>query len=323
MRILSPRFIYCDCLVFREPGTRTEITRNVATSITKPETDLGALAHLECEPLVTVIEPSSGWLPIDWKELWRFRELFYFLTWRDVKIRYKQTALGAAWAILQPVMTMVVFTIFFGKLAGIESRTGGIPYPIFVFAGLLPWSFFANAVTNSSNSLVGSTNLITKVYFPRLIMPLSAVGAWLVDLAVAFIVLAGMMAWYRVSITWQLALVPLFVFGTVLAATGIGSLLSALTVTYRDFRYVVPFVIQIWMFVSPVIFPPTIVPTRWQLVFSLNPMSGLIGGFRSAFLGKPDFEWGHIGISLLVSLGLFFFGASYFRKVEHGFADII
>jgi lipopolysaccharide transport system permease protein len=294
----------------------------VATTITKPEAELGAMTEPEEVPAVTIIEPSSGFISIDWKELWRYRELFYFLTWRDVKIRYKQTVLGAAWAVLQPVLTMLVFTIFFGRLAHIDKLTGGIPYPIFVFAGLLPWTFFANAVTNSSNSLIGSTNLITKVYFPRLIVPLSAVGAWLVDLAVSFCVLLFLMAWYHVPLTWAFSLLPVFILGTILVASGVGCLLSALIVSYRDFRYVVPFLLQIWMFVSPVIFPPGIVPAKWQWVFSLNPMSGLIGGIRSSVLGGA-FDWPNVLISVFVSILVFIFGASYFRRVERGFVDII
>lgn len=295
----------------------------MATTLTKPEAEVSPLRIGDTDPAVTVIQPGSGWIGLDWTELWRYRELFYFLTWRDVKIRYKQTALGAAWAILQPLMAMLVFTIFFGRLAGIEKRVPGVPYPVFVFAGLLPWTFFANAVSNSSNSLVGSTNLITKVYFPRIIVPFAAVGAWLVDFIVSVCVLGLLMAWYGIAPTWQLAAAPLFLLGVVLAAAGVGSWLSALTVSYRDFRYVVPFLIQIWMFMSPVIFPPSFVPGRWQWLFALNPMSGLIGGFRAAFLGKTSFEWDHIGLSMMVSVALFLIGAYYFRKVERGFADVI
>src|SRR5262249_42889275 len=188
--------------------------------------------------LVQVIRPSRGWVGINWAEIWRYRELLYFLTWRDVKIRYKQTVLGAAWAILQPFMTMIVFSLIFGRMAGLGTKTGGVPYPIYVYAGLLPWTFFANAIATSGNSLVGSANLITKVYFPRLIVPLAFVGAGLVDLGVSFLVLLGMMFFYRTPISGQLALIPLFLAGTILAATGVGTLLSALTVAYRDFRYV-------------------------------------------------------------------------------------
>jgi lipopolysaccharide transport system permease protein len=271
---------------------------------------------------VRIIEPPRGWTSIDWAEIWRYRELLYFLTWRDIKVRYKQTVLGAAWAVLQPLLTMVVFTIFFGRLAGLSSKTGGIPYPIYVYAGLLPWTFFANALSGSGSSLVGSSNLITKVYFPRLVIPLATVGAGLVDLAVSLVVLLVLMAFYGTALSWQLVLAPFFLAGIILAAAGVGSLLAALTVAYRDFRYVVPFMVQIWMFVTPVIYPLSIIPERWRWLLSLNPMAGLIEGFRSAFLARP-LEWPHIGLSLAVSAFLFLIGAAYFRKVERSFADII
>jgi lipopolysaccharide transport system permease protein len=269
-----------------------------------------------------VIEPPRGWVGINWSEIWRYRELLYFLTWRDVKVRYKQTALGAAWAILQPFMTMVVFSIFFGRLAGLNQKTGGVPYPIYVFAGLLPWTFFANAIGTSGSSLVGSSNLITKVYFPRLIIPLAAVGAGLVDLAVSFVVLLVLMLYYGTVLSWQLALVPLFLLGTILVATGVGSLLSALTVAYRDFQYVVPFMVQLWLFATPVIYPSSIVPGRWRWLLCLNPMAGLIDGLRSAFLARP-LDWPHLGLSLATAVLLFLAGAAYFRRFELHFADII
>ncbi len=281
-----------------------------------PESPEGLLPSL-----TQVIEPSQGWVRIDWREVWRYRELLYFLTWRDVKIRYKQTALGAAWAVLQPVMYMVVFTLFFGKLAGFEQKTR-LPYHIYVFAGLLPWNFFASAINNSSGSLVGSANLITKVYFPRLIIPLSAVCAGLVDLAVALGVLLLLMAVHGIPPTWLILTTPALLLGMILAATGVGSLLSALTVTYRDFRYVVPFLVQVWFFVTPVIFPVSIVPEAWRWVLSLNPMYGLIEGFRAAFLAQPV-EWPYVGLALGVSLLLFLGGAAYFRSVERRFADVI
>ena len=272
--------------------------------------------------VVQVIEPPRGWVGINWAEIWRYRELLYFLTWRDVKVRYKQTVLGAAWAILQPFMTMVVFSIFFGRLAGLGAKTGGIPYPIYVYAGLLPWTFFASTIASSSSSLVGSSNLITKVYFQRLIIPLAAVGVGLADLVVSFGVLLILMAYYGTAASWQLLCVPLLLFATILAATGIGSVLSALTVAYRDFQYVVPFMVQLWMFVTPVIYPSSIVPTKWRWLFCLNPMAGLIDGFRAAFLARP-LDWTHLSLSLAVSALLFLCGASYFRAVERHFADII
>jgi lipopolysaccharide transport system permease protein len=274
-------------------------------------------------PQVTqILERRSGGVGIDWLEIWRYRELLYFLTWRDVKVRYKQTALGAAWAIIQPFMTMIVFSLFFGRLAGLGSKTGGVPYPIYVYAGLLPWTFFANAIASSGSSLVGSSNLITKVYFPRLVIPLAAVGAGLVDLAVSFTVLLAMMVFYHTPLSWHLVFVPFLLAGTILAATGVGAFLASLTVAYRDFQYVVPFMVQIWMFITPVIYPPSIVPERWRWVLNLNPMAGLIEGFRAAFLARP-LEWAHLSVSLGIAVCLFFAGATYFRKVERRFADII
>jgi lipopolysaccharide transport system permease protein len=274
------------------------------------------------EAAVQVIEPPSGWDGINWAEIWRYRELLYFLVWRDVKVRYKQTVLGAAWAILQPFMTMVVFSIFFGKLAGLGAKTGGIPYPIYVYAGLLPWTFFATALGSCGSSLVGSAHLITKVYFPRLIIPLAAVGAGLVDLAVSFVVLLGLMAYYGTGLSWQLVLIPFLLAGTFLAAAGVGALLAALTVSYRDFRYVVPFLVQTWMFMTPVIYPTAIVPERWRWALALNPMTGLIDGFRAAILGAP-LDGSHVILSLAAALVLFLIGATYFRSVERQFADLI
>lgn len=271
---------------------------------------------------ITVIEPRSGWRVIDWPELWKYRELLYFLTWRDVKVRYKQTVLGAAWAILQPLATMIVFSLFFGKLA--EMPSARLPYPLFVLAGLLPWSFFQNALSSSSQSVVGSQNLVTKVYFPRLIIPMSAVGAGLVDFAIAFGMLGVMMLYYFVIPGWGILLTPLFVLGLVIAALGVGTLLAALTVAYRDFRYVVPFMLQLWMFSTPAIYMQTdsLFSPRWRLVLPLNPAHGLIAGFRSAVLGVP-FDLYALSVSSAVSLLLLVVGCLYFRRVERSFADII
>lgn len=273
---------------------------------------------------VTVIEPRPGWRAIDLHELWRSRELLYFLTWRDVKVKYKQAALGAAWAIIQPFMTMVVFTIFFGRFAGMEERTGGLPYPIFVYTGLLPWTFFSTALTSSGNSMVGNQNLITKVYFPRLLIPLASVGAGLVDFAIAFVILVGMMLWYSIYPGFGLVLLPLLVLFTALAALGIGTLFAALTVTYRDFRYVIPFLVQLWLFVTPVIYPTTILPERWQWVLALNPVAGLIDAFRFALLGEAA-EWSPLNllISCAVTIVVFVIGILYFRRLERHFADIV
>jgi lipopolysaccharide transport system permease protein len=271
---------------------------------------------------VTIIEPSKGWIAINWKDLWQYRELLYFLTWRDIKVRYKQTVLGALWAIIQPFMSMVVFTVFFGQLGGLNKFTGGVPYPIFVYAGLLPWTLFAQSLGRSSDSVVGSANLITKVYFPRLIMPAAAMGACLVDFAFSLIVLIGMMVWYGVPPSSAMLLLPVFVLLTAVAALGIGTLISALNVSYRDFRYVVPFMIQLWMFITPVIYPVTIVPEKWRWLLALNPMTGITSGCRASLL-NGSFDWPSIGISSLVALAAFALGTIYFRRVERAFADIV
>ena len=271
------------------------------------------------KPLVS-IRPSKRWAALDLKSIWAYRELLYFLTWRDVKVRYKQTVLGALWAIIQPLFTMIIFTLFFGKLAGVPSD--GIPYPIFAYAGLLPWTFFSNAVNNSSNSLVGSANLITKVYFPRMIIPGSAVAAGLVDFAIAFGVLAVLMAWYRVSVSINLFLLPLLVLLTALLALGVGMWMSALNVKYRDIRYAVPFAIQLLMFATPIIYPSSMVPWPWRSLLSLNPLAGLIEGYRAALFGKP-IHWPSLAASATMTVGLLIFAAFYFRKTERTFADIV
>lgn len=269
---------------------------------------------------VTVIEPVRGWRTLDLKELWAYRELLWVLTTRDIKVRYKQTVLGFAWAIIQPVMLMIVFSIFFGRLAAMPSD--GLPYPIFVYAALLPWTFFANAVGTSGNSLVGSAQLVSKVYFPRLIIPLASVGAGLVDFAISACVLLILMAWYGVGWSLNLLAAPLLVAGVVFTALGVGTFLSALTVAYRDFRYVVPFMVQFWMFATPVVYPASLVPEAWRWLLYLNPMAGLIEGFRSAFLDRP-FDLVALALSLAVALALFLVGVAYFEKVERRFADII
>jgi lipopolysaccharide transport system permease protein len=271
---------------------------------------------------VTVIERRPGWHFIDVRELWRYRELLYFLTWRDIKVRYKQTVLGAAWAVIQPFATMVVFSLFFGRLA--EMPAGGVPYPVFVFAGLLAWYFFSNAITSASQSVVGSQNLVTKVYFPRLIIPLGAIGPSLVDFAIGFGLLLAMMGYYGVAPGWGLVLVPLLSLGLLIAATGIGTLFSALTVAYRDFRYVIPFMVQLWMFATPSIYmhAESGVNPRWQAVLPLNPAYGLIENFRAAVLGG-SFDLYGLMVSGAVSLALLLVGCLYFRRVERSFADII
>jgi lipopolysaccharide transport system permease protein len=269
---------------------------------------------------VTVIEPVTGWRMLDWRELWAYRELLWVLTLRDIKVRYKQTVLGAAWAVIRPFLTMVIFSVVFGQLAKMPSD--GYPYPIFVYAALLPWTFFAGAISSSAQSLVGSAHLVSKVYFPRLIIPLSAVGAGLVDLLISTGILLLMMVWYGVGWTWNLLAVPLLLIAVVFAALGAGTLLSALTVAYRDFSHITPFLVQIWMYVTPVIFPVSLVPEQWQWLLYLNPMTGLVESFRSAFLGKPFDTYG-LAISVAIAITIFAAGVAYFEKVERRFADII
>jgi lipopolysaccharide transport system permease protein len=271
------------------------------------------------EPLV-IIEPSKAWSALDFHDLWTFRELLYFLTWRDVKVRYKQTELGVAWAIIQPLLTMLIFTIFFGRLAGVPSDN--VPYPIFAYAGLLPWTFFSNAISNSGNSLVGSTNLITKVYFPRMIIPGAAVAAGLVDFAIAFVILVLLMIYYGVMVTWNALMFPVVVLLTTLLALGMGMWLSALNVKYRDVRFALPFLIQVGLFVSPVIYPVSFLPGKLAWILSLNPMTGIIEGYRSALFGRP-FNWSALGISTAITLALLIYSSYSFRRMEKSFADII
>ena len=274
---------------------------------------------LPAEPLV-VIEPARGWSTLRPKDIWAYRELLYFLTWRDVKVRYKQTALGAAWAILQPLFMMVIFTLFFGRLAGVGSD--GVPYPLFAFAGLVPWTFFSNAVTASSNSLVGSANLITKVYFPRLIVPAAAMLAGLVDFFLAFILLAVLMVFYRITPTVHLLFLPALILLTALFGLGVGTWMSALNVKYRDVRFALPFVIQLWLFVSSVILPSSSVPPKWRWVLLFNPMSAIIEGYRSALFGLP-FDWPALGIASFLTVLVLFYATYSFGRVERSFADII
>jgi lipopolysaccharide transport system permease protein len=281
--------------------------------------DAGASIDLPVKPILT-IEAANGWPTLDLRDVWAHRDLFYFLVWRDVKVRYKQTALGVTWAVLQPLLTMVVFTLIFGRLAGVPSD--GEPYPIFVYAGLLPWNFFNQAVTNSSNSLVGSAALITKVYFPRLVIPSAAVGAGLVDFTISAVILFVMMFYYGVAIgVGILMLIPLALLTTLFAA-GVGMWMSALNVKYRDIRYALPFVLQIWMYVTPIIYPVTFIPARWRWLLALNPLSGLIEGFRSAIFGRP-FDWRGIAISAAMTAGALTYSAFAFRRMEREFADII
>lgn len=270
--------------------------------------------------LEIVIESGSAGFQLGLQDLWHYRELLYFLIWRDIKIRYKQTLLGAGWAIIQPLFAMLLFTLFFGRLARIPSD--GVPYPLFAYAGLLPWTFFANALTNSGNSLVGSSSLITKVYFPRVIIPAAAVLAGLLDFVIAFLLLIPMLIYYRIAVTWNLLLLPVFVCLAIFLALGVGMWLSALNVKYRDIRYALPFLIQLWLFASPVIYPVSIMPERWRWVLALNPMTGIIEGFRaSLFGGKLDTLTTLTSAALTIVILIVSFVA--FRRVEDGFADIV
>jgi len=273
-------------------------------------------------PPISVIEPKKGWVPIDFKEIWAYRELLYFLTKRDIKVRYKQTVLGGLWAIIQPAFTMIIFTLFFGRLAKIPSD--GIPYPIFVYVGLLPWTYFANAVSNSGNSLVGSANLITKVYFPRLIVPSSASLAGLLDLFIAMFLLGVLMIHYQFAPNViGILLFPFLVCLTFFCALGVGLWLSAMNVHYRDIRYAIPFLIQIWMFVSPVIYPVSMVEEKYQWLLALNPMGGVINAYRASILGHQPIDWTLLGISAAMIILVLISGLLYFRRMEKVFADVV
>jgi lipopolysaccharide transport system permease protein len=257
-----------------------------------------------------------------WRDLWRYRELFYFLAWRDLLVRYKQTVIGVAWALLRPFLTMVVFTVIFGKIAGLPS--GGVPYPILVFAGMLPWQFFSNALSESSGSLVSNANLISKVYFPRLIVPAGAVIVGFVDFMISFVIMAALMVWYGFLPGIQILTLPLWILLAFLAAIGPGLFITALNVKYRDFRYVIPFVVQFGLYVSPVGFRSDVVPEQWRLLYSLNPMVGVIDGFRWAICGGEfAIYWPGFAASLAITVFFLWFGVRYFRKTERTFADVI
>ena len=268
-----------------------------------------------------ILRPSRGFLRLNLRDVWEYRELLYFLVWRDVKVRYKQTVLGAAWAILQPVMTMLVFSVFFGRLAKVPSD--GIPYPVFAFTALLPWQLFAYALSESSNSLVSNQNLITKVYFPRLVIPIAAVLAGLVDFAIAFVVLLGLMLYYGIVPTAAVALLPLFMLLAVTTALAIGLWLSALNVKFRDVRYTIPFLTQFWMFATPVAYPSSLVPEPWRALYGLNPMAGVVEGFRWALLGKAQGPGPLLAVSVAAVVVLLVGGLMYFRRTESTFADVV
>ena len=267
------------------------------------------------------LRPPRGWAELDLRELWEYRELLYFLTWRDIKVRYKQTALGAAWAIIQPLFMMVVFSLFFGRLAKMPSD--GIPYPVFTFCALLPWQLFAHSLSESSNSLVGNQNLITKVYFPRLVIPISAVFAGLVDFSIAFVILLLMMVYFGLVPTLAVIALPGFVLLAILTALGVGLWLSALNVQYRDVRYTLGFITQFWLFATPVAYPSSLIPEQWRWLYGLNPMAGVVEGFRWALLGKAEGPGWLLLVSVLVVIALLISGLYYFRRMEQTFADVV
>ncbi len=272
-------------------------------------------------PLVLRIRPSKGWVPVKFKELWEYRELIYFLMWRDVKVRYKQTVLGAAWAIIQPFFTMVVFSLFFGKLAKVPSDD--VPYPVFTYAALVPWTFFAGSLSQTSNCLVGEANLIKKVYFPRLVVPISSVLSGTVDFRLAFVMLLAIMAFYHIAPTINALWLPLLVVLGLLTALGVGLWLSALNVEFRDVRYIVPFLIQFWFFVTPIAYPSTLLAERWRTIYAINPMVGVVEGFRWALLGTHTAPGPIVIVSSCVALLVLVSGVFYFCRMEKTFADIV
>lgn len=267
-----------------------------------------------------IIKPRRGWQSLDFREIALYHELLGFLVWRDIKIRYRQTALGGLWAILQPLVGMIIFTVVFNRLAGVHSD--GSPYPLFAFAGLIPWVFFSNGVTTSSNSLITNQQLVSKVYFPRIFIPLGAIAALLVDLGLSLVILFLMMMWYHRAVTYQIIWLPVFIIAAFLAASGLGLAFSALNVSFRDVKYAVPFLIQMGIFATPVIYPIRYVPARWQTLVGLNPMAGIVLGFRAALLGSPV-PWRLIDLSLIMSVLLFAAGLLIFRRMEARFADLI
>ena len=269
----------------------------------------------------TRLRPSQGWVSLNIRELWEYRELLFFLTWRDVTVRYKQTVLGISWAIIQPLMTMVVFTVFFGRLAKMPSD--GVPYPVFSFAALVPWMFFASGLTQSSNSIVGNANLIKKVYFPRLLAPVATVLSGLVDLIPASIVLLGMMLYYGLAPTLNMSWLPLLVMLALISSLGVGLWFSALNVQYRDVRHAVPFLTQLWLFATPIAYPSSLLSEPWRTLYGINPMAGVVEGFRWALLGTDTAPGSIIALSSVIAVVILIGGAFYFRKVEKTFADVV
>jgi len=273
------------------------------------------------EEEITLIKPSKGWGSLNLRELWIYRELVYFLTWRDLKVRYKQTALGAGWAVLQPVLSMVVFTIFFGQLLNVPSE--GVPYPIFSYAALLPWGVFAKALNDTGRSLVSNRSMLTKIYFPRMVIPLASVFSSLADFLIAFVVMLGLMYYYQIAPTSNIWTLPLFLLLAVITALGVGLWLSAMNVLYRDIGYMIPYITQLWFYLTPIVYPASKVPEQWQFFYALNPMVGVVEGFRWALLGTADAPSPMIAVSAFISLALFVTGMFYFRRMERTFADMV
>ena len=267
------------------------------------------------------IEPSKGWVSLRLRELWNYRELFYFFVWRDIKIRYKQTVLGASWAVIQPLMTMVIFSLFFGRLANVPSD--GIPYPIFSYAGLVPWTFFANGLLQSSNSLVNNANMLKKIYFPRLILPISSVFGGIIDFALAFIVLLMMMGYFRIYPTVYIVWLPFFVLLAFVTSLGVGFWFSAMNAQFRDIRYIVPFLVQAWLFITPIAYPSSLLPEPWKTLYGLNPMAGVVEGFRWALLGTDTAPGSITIVSSIMAILIVVSGVFYFRRMEKTFADVI
>ena len=273
------------------------------------------------EPLVTtIIEPRSGWRLIDWRELRDYRDLFLFLTWRNIKVLYAQSAIGIGWAVIQPLFSMILFTLVFGKLAKISSD--GVPYAVFSFTALVPWTYFSNSLTQGVNSLVQNANMISKVYFPRLILPMSAVAAKLLDFSIAMLVLAALMVWYRMVPTLGILALPLLILLMILTAAGLGAWLTALAIQYRDVKHAMTFVVQLLMYAAPVVYPTSLIPERYQLLYAINPMVGVIEGFRAALLGTRPMPWDFIAVGAASALVIALTGALYFRRKERIFADV-
>ncbi|MDQ3130581.1 MAG: ABC transporter permease [Acidobacteriota bacterium] len=268
----------------------------------------------------TYIKPSRSWVSFDLKDLWTYRELLYFLAWRDVKIRYKQTAIGVFWAILQPVLTTAIFTVLFSNFARFETKD--VPYPLFALSGLMIWLFVHTSITMASNSFVGNVNLVTKVYFPRLIVPIAATLAGLVDLIFSLTILIILMIYYGVGLTWQIALAPVFLFLAITQTVAFGTLFSALNVRFRDVKFALPFILQVWMIISPIFYPTSILSEKWRIVFAVNPLTGILDGFRSALFGTP-FDWQIIGVSFVSVVILLVTSLLIFKRMEDDFADLI